>query len=281
METFDAEWLILREPVDHRARARDLVARLRQRWVTAGWRQVIDLGSGLGSNLRYIAPRLPPGQIWTLVDHDPGHLRRLRRLDVPAEVETLSAVSGDLAETPFGGEGHTAFDLVTGSALLDLVSEAWLVELVSRCVETRCGVYFVLSYDGVIHWSRAGSEGADPDIDADDELVRDSVNEHQRGDKGFGPALGPDASATAAALLSSAHYTVWLERSDWCLGQEAHVLARRLVDGWTKAATVVRPDAAGRILAWSHRRKVSLADGRCELTVGHCDLLALPIRVAE
>jgi len=281
METFDAEWLTLREPVDHRARARDLVVRLRQRWVAAGWRQVIDLGSGIGSNLRYIAPRLPPGQGWTLVDHDPEHMRRLRRLDVPAGVETLSAVSGDLAETPFGIERHTAVDLVTGSALLDLVSEEWLTQLVSRCVETRCGVYFVLSYDGVIQWSRTGSEGDDLDIDADDELVRDSINEHQRGDKGFGPALGPDASATAAALLSSVRYRVWLERSDWRLGKESRVLSGRLVDGWTRAATVVRPDAAGRILAWSHRRKASLADGRSELIVGHCDLLALPPGVDE
>ncbi|MEE2638216.1 MAG: class I SAM-dependent methyltransferase [Acidobacteriota bacterium] len=281
METFDAEWLTLREPVDHQARAEDLVALLRERWIAAGWRQVMDLGSGTGSNLRYIAPRLPPGQSWTLVDHDPEHVRRLRRLVVPGGVETLSVVSGDLAVTPFGVEGDAAVDVVTGSALLDLVSEAWLTQLVSRCVEIRCAVYFGLSYDGVILWSRTAGEGDDLDIDPDDELVRDAINEHQRRDKGFGPALGPHASTMAATLLGSANYGVWLERSNWRLGQETRVLSGRLVDGWTRAATTIRPDAAGRILAWGRRRKASLAAGRSELTVGHRDLLALPPRVAE
>ena len=57
-ETFTADWLALREPVDHRSRADDLLNVLGTWWETAGGSRIADLGSGTGSNLRYLAPRL-------------------------------------------------------------------------------------------------------------------------------------------------------------------------------------------------------------------------------
>ena len=32
--------------------------------------RIVDLAAGAGSNLRYLSPRLPFEQAWTLVDHD-------------------------------------------------------------------------------------------------------------------------------------------------------------------------------------------------------------------
>ena len=66
-EGFDIEWLTLREPADHEARARGAIERAlapRARW------RGLDLGGGTGSNLRYLLPRLGAHQDWLLVDHD-------------------------------------------------------------------------------------------------------------------------------------------------------------------------------------------------------------------
>lgn len=273
MEIFDAEWLALREPADRRARDGKLPERLCAAWRRRGWSRVVDLGSGTGANLRYLAPRLPPGQRWTLVDHDPRHVDRLRRLDVPPEVDAVVAASRDLA-----AEGLAAVegaDLVTASALLDLVSEPWLSALVRRCAEAGCGAYFALTYDGEVQWMTESAAGWRVDHDPEDDLVREAVNRHQRGDKGFGPALGPAAAPLAARLLREAGYRTWLATSGWRLEAADRRLTDRLVEGWAAAAER-RPDAADRVAAWRGRRGAAIARGSFRVTVGHRDLLALP-----
>ncbi len=274
METFDADWLTLREPADRRARAGKLTERLGEAWRRHGWSRVVDLGSGTGANLRYLAPRLPPGQRWTLVDHDPRHLDRLRRLDAPPEVDAVAAVSRDLAADGLAVAEDA--DLVTGSALLDLVSESWLAELVNRCVDAACGAYFALTYDGEVRWMTESAAGWRVDEDPDDGFVSSVFNRHQRIDKGFGPALGPTAAASAARLFQEAGYRIWLASSAWRLEAGDRRLADQLVEGWAEAAADLRPEHQARVEAWALRRWDALARGSFRVTVGHRDLLALP-----
>ena len=106
METFDADWLALREPVDHRSRAEALLAALCDAWRARGWSRVLDLGSGTGSNLRYLTPRFPAGQAWVLVDHDPDHLRTLGHLAAPTSVRSLTIVPGDLGDEGLAAISH-------------------------------------------------------------------------------------------------------------------------------------------------------------------------------
>jgi hypothetical protein len=156
--------------------------------------------------------------------------------------------------------------LVTASALLDLVSEAWLRALVARCREAGAAVLFALSYDGRIEFS--------PEDPADAE-VRELVNRHQRTDKGFGGALGPDASATAErVLVSLGYHHVTHERSDWVLGPGSRELQRQLMDGWARAATEIAPERLARIADWRDRRQTHVAAECSRLIVGHQDLAA-------
>lgn len=288
METFDADWLALREPADLRARDPRLPERLREAWRRRGWSRVVDLGAGAGANLRYLAPRLPAGQRWTLVDHDPRHVDRLQRLVAPPGVETVSAVSADIAgdrspmlprakvETVAGLGVVDGADLVTASALLDLVSEPWLAGLVRRCAAAAAGAYFALTWDGEVRWTTESAGGRRVDRDPDDGFVRSAVNRHQRGDKGFGPALGPTAAPRAARLFQAAGYRTWLAASDWRLEAADGRLAARLVEGWAEAAAELRPETAERVGAWAARRRAAVSRGSCRVTVGHRDLLALP-----
>lgn len=274
METFDADWLALREPADRRARDPALPARLRAAWRRRGWTRIVDLGSGTGANLRYLAPKLPAGQRWTLVDHDPRHVERLRRLETPPEVETAAAVSRDLAADGLGvvADAH----LVTASALLDLVSESWLAELVRRCADAARGACFALTCDGEVQWMTASAAGWRVDRDPGDGPVREAVARHQRGDKGFGPALGPAAAPVAARLFREAGYRTWLAGSAWRLGPADRGLAARFVEGWASAAAELRPELADHVDAWARRRRAAAARGSLRVTVGHRDLLALP-----
>ena len=237
---FSPDWLALREAADHRARAGALVDRLRAEWRAQGWTRIVDLGSGTGSNLRYLAPRLPGPQQWTLVDHDAELLARAGAAGTAAEVR---CVHGDL--TAAGLPAAAQADLVTCSALLDLVPEDWLQRLARACRDAGCGAYLALTYDGVMQWSAAGSAGGGPDgaSDPDDAAIREAVNAHQRRDRGPATALGPDAAAAAEALLRAVGYRTWRLPSPWRLGTGDRALALALIDGWENAALDLSPSA--------------------------------------
>ena len=253
MTGFSAEWLALREPADAAARSATLAS-----FATTGVKTAmrgLDLGGGTGANVRYLSSRVRSPQHWTIVDNDAALLAR-----APAYAEThradLNAVVDD--ETLFPGA-----TLVTASALLDLVSEEWLATLVQRCRAANAAVLFALTYDGRILCS--------PEEPEDDD-VRQLVNAHQKTDKGFGPALGPDAAAAAASLLSVAGYTTRQERTDWKLTGDMRILPRELVTGWAGAASEMAPDRRDAVTDWHSRRMAHIDAGRSRIVVGHIDV---------
>jgi len=111
----------------------------------------------------------------------------------------------------------------------------------------------------------------------DDELIRTAVNAHQRGDKGFGPALGPTAGITAERLFKAAGYRTWLSPSPWWLGPRDHQLVSRLINGWKETSLEVNydPVPADRVKAWAEHRQQTVNNGSFTLRVGHQDLLAV------
>ena len=264
-ETFTPDWLALREPMDHRSRAADLVTPLADWLESRPSRRVLDLGSGTGSNLRYLAPRLPGGQQWTLVDRDAALLGRATGAAVAfPEVARVTQVSGGLDQR--GLALVPGADLVTASALLDLVTQEWLERLVAACQAAGSAVLLSLTWDGSMTWH---------DPDPDDALVAEAVRNHQLRDKGMGPALGPEAGAVAERAFRSAGYDTQLRPSPWSLSVDDASLAQALVDGWAAAATEERPAESRLIQDWAERRRATIAT-QFKLEVGHADLMALP-----
>jgi SAM-dependent methyltransferase len=252
---FDQAWLALREPVDHAARSRSLAARFAAAQGPEPY--VVDLGAGSGSNLRYLAPLLPPEQRWLLVDHDPALLAAAAARAGTAG--NLASQALDLARELPAAPGMTG---VTAAALLDLTSSAWLDELARWCGELP--LLMALSVDGRLAW-----QPEDPDDDA----IRRHFFAHQRTDKGFGPALGPDAATHLARRLEAAGRRVLLERSDWRLGpREAPLLSATLEGIIAAVSDIAGPNAYAR---WAARRRQHVAENRLRLTVGQVDLLAL------
>jgi SAM-dependent methyltransferase len=265
MSGFSADWLALREPYDGRARNRDVLESV----VAAAAGEevaVVDLACGTGSTLRALAPRLPARQDWRLVDNDLSLLARAaagRAIPGIAVIRVPVDLARDL-EAALDGR----VNLVTASALLDLVSAEWLDRLVVEVAARRLSFYAALTYDG-----RVTFDPTDP-LDA---AVIAAVNRHQQTDKGFGPALGPDAAAAAIARFQATDYAVVHGRSDWRLTPRDHDIQRDMLAGWAGAAreigAVSLPDAA----AWLTRRRDLLAAGRSIVTVGHVDIFARPI----
>jgi hypothetical protein len=288
---FSADWLALREPADARARSTAVVDAIREssrggssfsRDAGATLR-IVDLGAGTGANLRYLAPRLGGAQEWLLVDSDHGLLEaagaaltqwasalgatvaeREREITIAAADFTCTAltVELDLARR-FSALALPRDCLVTAAALLDLVSEAWLEMLADACHDARARVLFALTYDG-----RLALDPAEPD----DELARAYFNRHQHLDKGFGPALGPDAPARASAAFARRGYALTTAESDWLIGGEARRLQAELVDGWLDAALEIEPSSRRALERWHARHRRRIDAGESTLVVGHSDL---------
>lgn len=267
MSGFASDWLALREPHDRAARAPALLRQL------AAWAEererlaVVDLGSGTGSNLRSTAPALALPQDWTLVEHDPALIAAgsatLAGLPagVAARYRQVDLAGGLAVAIPDGT------DLVTASAFLDLVGAAWLDRLVALVIERRAALYVVLTYDGGLRW-RPG--------DIFDAEIKRLFDTHQRGDKGFGPALGPEAVAALRDRLRPCSGRLVIDPSDWRLGYDDRAIQEALLEGYARAASEIDPNQAHEIAAWRSQRARRIAAGRSEHRVGHEDLLWLP-----
>jgi SAM-dependent methyltransferase len=261
---FSAKWLSLREPYDTAARNRGVLEALTSAFREQAAIVILDLASGTGSTLRALQGCLPARQEWTLVDKDADLLAQAAALARPPHtiVETkIVDLVHELESIP-----PDAFDVVTVSALLDLVSSEWLDRLIAWLSGPQLPLYAALTYDG-----RAVVQPAD----SLDVKVVAAFNAHQRGDKGFGPALGPAAGSALLARLQQCGYAITEGKSDWILGTNDTAIQEAVFLGWSAAAQEVM--AAVDLDAWLARRRAHLAQGRSTLRIGHIDCFAHPI----
>ena len=288
MDNSLSTWLQCRETADAAARSAGLTRIIAGALAAHDTVHVLDLATGRGSNVRYLAPRLPARQRWLVVDRDAVLLAGLgeqmsawaadrsfgidatganecvirgEKLDCRVETRRLNLHSPDA--DIFAGR-----QLVTASALLDLTSQAWLTALAVRCREVGAAALFTITYNGSTTCLPA---------DPEDELVRHLLNRHQKTDKGLGGrAAGPDAAECVARCFADTGYRVWIEPSDWILGPAEGDIQRFLVNGWAAAAVEVAPDAAFTIARWRERRMAHIDAGRSQIVVGHSDVAACP-----
>ena len=268
MSGFSAQWLTLREPYDLAARNPAVLDVMLAAFHGQASVSVVDLACGTGATLRALGTHLPSRQNWRLVDNDLGLLAAASTLGRPPDV-AVTARTVDLArDLELALDGPV--DLITTSALLDLVSAEWLDRLVIEAAARRLPVYAALSYDGRVTFEPA--DAFDADIVA-------AVNRHQRGNKGFGPALGPDAAAAAAKAFRQVGYSFVDGRSDWALGPDDRGIQKEVSRGFADAARELRdlPDAG--ISDWLARRGEWVAAGRSAMRVGHVDFFALPLPI--
>jgi SAM-dependent methyltransferase len=280
MTGFSAEWLALREPADHRARNQALqnsiceqlefVARAEQRGV-----RLIDLGCGSGSNLRALATSLPAQQYWTLVDYDPLLLAAARAALIEWADHVVSdnailtlrkstkTIEVEFAQVDLARDIERVLawpaDVITAAAFFDLVAEPWLVRF---CKALRVTLYTVLTYDGDEQWL--------PAHQADASMLK-AFHAHQKTDKGFGVAAGPDASAIMQRELAARGFQVTLAPSPWKIDQTEAAFIRALATG---SAAAVRETGLLNTQELDQWLAARVTAQHC--TVGHWDILAIP-----
>lgn len=262
--SFSSDWLRLRAPADDRARDPALraaaAAAVRDRDRDRDAPLIVDLGAGSGASFRALSPHLPAGARWRLIDNDARLLAEAKARAGPAAVETRAA---DLADPNALAAALEGADLVTASAFFDLVSAAWVATLLDA-LPASAALYAALTYDGREDWRPAATEDAS---------ALALFHADMRRDKGFGPALGPDASEALTAALSARGRPVAVADSAWRLEAPRDAalidaLAGSTADALT-GAIARGAGAAAPIDATLWRRRP-----RSTVLIGHCDHFA-------
>ena len=246
---FSESWLSLREPADAAARSAELVGMLPE-----GIHTVRDLGCGTGSLARWLAPRLPGAKRWILVDRDPALLAHAAAV-TPFPVEP---VRGDVTELTAADLAES--DLVTCSALLDLLTAGEVERLAAVCAESGTPALFTLSVAGEVALDPARPEDA---------TIEAAFNDHQRRVVAGRRLLGPDAPAAAADAFERAGATVITRPSPWRLGPAHAALTAEWLRGWAGAAVEQCPELD--LGSYVSERVASPPAAR----IGHVDLLAI------
>jgi SAM-dependent methyltransferase len=286
-ETFDGDWLDLREPFDAAARNAELATRLAASLPARP--RILDLGAGTGSLLRWLGHFIGRAQAWTLVDADAALIERAfgtvaeraseagwgvtwagtRTLLVhsPHGAWRVEGLAADLREAPDNLPLH-GVDAVVNTALCDLVSADWVERLAAACAARRLPFYAALNVTGRERFTPPHR---------DDAIVARGFARDQARDKGFGGlALGARAPAAISAAFEAQGYRVLRGPSDWVVPRTAPDMTAALSEGHARAAMTRERRAERRIERWMLDRAAQARDLRLSVRVGHTDVLALP-----
>ncbi len=159
-------------------------------------------------------------------------------------------------------------DLVTASALLDLVSPEWLDRLIIEAAARRLPVYAALTYDGRVVIEPAGpsTPSSWPASTCINAPTRASARRSVRA-----------AAARAVERFEHFGYAVVQGRSDWVFGPDDRTIQDALFAGWAELGALTTAMPPDRIAPWLARRRADLAAGRSSLRIGHVDIFARPI----
>ena len=262
----DPDWLAARVAADDAARAatvNTLLPELSRYLIEAagpgGTVQIIDLGAGTGANQRWLAPRLPIRQRWLHLDHNPVISRSL-----PLAAETVIVDEGVEALGELLTRSSGDRQLVTCSALLDVLTTEQIQAVCRAVIDNRVPAFFSLTVTGGLRLSPA---------DAHDQLLLAAFNDHQR----RAGRAGPEATTLTVNLLRAAEFAVTTQETPWRLTAESGLaFVDQMLEERLAAAVAQDPALARTATAWLELRRAQLAAGLLRIELDHCDILGLP-----
>jgi hypothetical protein len=262
----DPDWLAARVAADDAARAATvstLLPELSRYLIEAaepgGTVQIIDLGAGTGANQRWLAPRLPIRQRWLHLDHNPVISRSL---PLPAETVIVDKSVEALGQLLTEASGDR--QLVTCSALLDVLTTKQIQSVCRAVIDNRVPVFFSLTVTGGLTLSPT---------DPHDQLLLAAFNDHQRRAGGAGPA----ATMLTLDLLRAAEFAVTTQETPWRLTADSGLaFVDQMLEERLAAAVAQDPALARTATDWLELRRAQLAAGLLRIELDHCDILGLP-----
>ena len=205
MHEFENSWLLSREKIDSISRNKKAIEKINKYTSISKNLNIIDLGCGTGSNFRYLNPKIVKKQSWKMVDISHLSLSYLKKnIKHSQKIQNITYKKIDIIKQ-IEKIDFKNFDIVTGSALLDIMPKEWFINFLNINKSTKI-IYFTINYDGNFKFY--------PKHKDDDNIVR-LFNQDQMSDKGIGKkAVGPKCTQIIDQLFQRTHKT-YVFNSNW------------------------------------------------------------------
>ena len=262
MHKFDNSWLFKREKIDNLSKNKLIIQKINKSLKNLNEINIIDLGTGTGSNFRYLSKKIKyNNQSWTLMDISKSSLKEARtNTQINRKIKIISIKNHDVVKNIYTTDFNN-YDVVTGSAFLDIMPKKWFKSFHFRNVNTKI-VYFSINYDGYFNFF--------PKHNLDNSVVN-LFNSDQKSKKVNNlRAVGPDCSLVIDSFFSKTHKTYSL-KSNWT----------QITD---KKFQLMFLDFCNKVIdknknynEWLQFRKEKIIKNKSKLTVHNKDFLAIKI----
>ena len=126
MHKFENSWLYQREKIDNLSKNLTLIDKINSVLKDLENISILDLGTGTGSNFRFLSKKINnKNQSWTLMDISRSSLQEAKKnITLNNKIKKVSLKYNDIIKN-IKKTNFNQFDLVTGSAFLDIMPDNW------------------------------------------------------------------------------------------------------------------------------------------------------------
>lgn len=280
----DPNWLSERYQFDATARCKKLEEIVFSHFHGREFIRVLDVGAGLGANIRYYGNFLACDQEWTLVEKDTS----LARACLPELSRWAESNGWDFKLTPEGLEirqhykhilihilttsmfnldslvNLPAVDLTTANAVFDLLSKEQLFTFVTQLSSYHIPIYATLNFTSMLF---------EPQSEEDLEYIH-LYEQHMRRRQDFGFAMGPDCSDRMITLLENMGYAISFGKSIWIIRSEDRKMFRCMLTFMQVAISELLATSTefAKLDKWVLGKLRQADRGQLELRVEHMDI---------
>ncbi len=242
--------------------------------------QIVDVGSGTGSNFINLSGKLKQNQHWTFLEQDESlilhSLERIKKefnqrgftitqkndelhLQNISQEITIQTVNGSLLDINRLIDLNNT-DLITASAIFDLFSIEQFKFFSDQVHREKVSVLSTLNYT---------SMRFEPSLDSDKQFI-DLYNAHMKRKQSFGVGMGSDCYDVMNSYYDANEIAIVNGNSIWCLEENAKSLHAFLLTFMEESIAELSNCPSG-LKRWVHEKREASARGALKIVVEHGD----------
>ena len=282
---YSSNWLEQRYVMDAKSRDESITNLFIENLPSNKILQLLDLGAGLGSNVKYMHPKISSNQNWYCVEIDPkliqyglNHLSKYFEnlgYKVILDEQNLVAIKDNRISVNYVNHSffdiqasqYLAFDGILGNALLDVFTPKQLTGLFKQLQTSIAPKLFSIVYE-FMDWG---------DDDPLNDFFISIYHEHMQRSQKTGNALGPDTIKYITANIPFGPGQVILGESTWELDSSDSNILNHLLAFYQKSIPEIRTQEEDLIKfeTWVNNKRDLINKHKLNAVVQHSDLLCL------
>ena len=261
MHEFENNWLFEREKIDNLSKSKFIIKKINNFLSTYNEVNIMDLGTGTGSNFRYLTKKIKlKKQSWTLIDISKESLIEAKT-DIYKNytLDKISIINQNVINN-IDKINFKNFDLVCGSAFLDIMPFHWFKSFYKQNINTKL-IYFSINYDGYFKFYP---------FHKDDKAVLNLFNADQQSIKHKNDlAVGPDCSKIIEKQFKKTH-KIYSYKSTWSVKNN-----KKFQSMFLNFCSNVLNKNKKDFTSWLTFRNENIMNNKSKLIVNNKDFLAI------